>query len=257
MQNLLQEIVVGNLFAFLLIFMRLGTALMIMPGIGDSFVSAQVRLCFALALSFVLTPALSYNLPAMPASNLVLVSLILSEAFIGFLIGGIMRILVSALDTAGMIVSMQSSLSNAMIFNPVTATQGSIIGSVYSTLGVTLLLVSNMHHYMLATVVESYQLFPASGKFPATDDTFQIIVRTVAAAFKIGVQIAMPFIVVGTILQYGFGLVNRLMPQVQVFFISMPLQIAVALFLLAVTLAAGMSYWLSQFGDILRQFTGL
>lgn len=257
MQNLLQEIVVGNLFAFLIVFMRFGTALMVMPGIGDSFVSPQIRLLFALALSFVVTPALTHYLPSMPANNFAMVLLVVSEAFVGFFIGGIMRILVSALDTAGMVVSMQSGFANAMIFNPVTATQGSVVGSVYSVLGVTLLLVSNMHHYMIASVVESYQLFPAHGQFPSTGDVFEIILRTVAAAFKIGIQMALPFLIVGTLMQYGFGLLNRLMPQIQIFFISMPLQIAVALILIAVTLSVSMHYWLVQYGDILRQFTGL
>src|SRR5665213_1742787 len=98
MQNFLQELLVGNIFAFLLIFMRFGTALMIMPGIGDSFVSPQIRLLFALAISFVLTPVLAVHLPSIPSDTGQLVALLVSEAFIGIFIGTTMRILVSALD---------------------------------------------------------------------------------------------------------------------------------------------------------------
>src|SRR6218665_2421514 len=101
MESLLQQIVVGNLFAFLLIFMRFGMALMIMPGIGDSFVTGQVRLLFAISFCFVLTPVLSTALPPMPASAPAFILLLLSEAFIGLFIGTVMRILISALDTAG------------------------------------------------------------------------------------------------------------------------------------------------------------
>ena len=253
MQSLLQDIIAANIFAFLLIFMRFGTALLIMPGIGDSFVSPSVRLSFALGMSLVVTPVLSPYLPAIPGDSFTMVALLLAEAVIGFFIGTVMRILIGALDTAGMVVSMQSGLASAMLFNPVTASQGSLIGAVYSSLGVTLLFVTNMHHYMLASVVESYQMFPASGQLPETGALLEVISRTVAVAFKIGVQIAIPFLIVGTLLQIGLGLLGRLMPQVQVFFIAMPVQIFLSLIMLAVTLSAGMLYWLSGFESIAAQ----
>lgn len=257
MTALLQQIITGNTYVFLIIFMRLGSALMVMPGVGDSFVSPQIRLLFALALSCALTPVLAHRLPAMPADLLGMMMLLIGEFAIGVFIGSVMRILMSALDTAGLIVSMQTGFANAMIFNPVTSTQGSIVGAIYSMLGVTLLMVTDMHHYMLATVTESYALFPAALHMMPMDDVFEIIVRTTSAAFTIGVQMAMPFIVVGTLLQYGIGLINRLMPQIQIFFIAMPLQIAISLALMAITLGVAMMYWLNSFGTLLRQFTEL
>lgn len=253
MSSLLQDIVVGNLFAFLLVFMRFGMALMIMPGIGDSFVSPQIRLLFALAVSFVLAPFLAPSLPTIPSQDLALVMLLISEAFIGIFIGTIMRILVSALDTAGMVTSMQSGFATAMMFNPVTSSQGSIIGAVYSSLGVTLLFVTNMHHYMLASVVESYQMFPASGLLPDIDSMMEAIARTVSTAFKIGVQMAVPFLVVGIITQTGFGLLGRLMPQIQVFFLTIPIQIVMSLVMLSLTLSAGIMYWLNGFESTAMQ----
>lgn len=253
MQNFLQELVVGNIFAFLLIFMRFGTALMIMPGIGDSFVSAQMRLLFALAMSFVLTPVLSLHLPAIPANTGALITLLVSEAFIGLFIGTVMRILVSALDTAGSIVSVQAGLSNATLFNPSTEAQGSIMSAVYSSLGVTIMLATDFHHQMLAAVVDSYQLYPASGHFPDMGSLLETISKTVTAAFKIGAQISVPFLVVGTLVQIGFGLLGRLMPQLQVFFLAMPVQIFLSLLMLALALSAGVMYWLDSYETILTQ----
>ncbi|MCE9508359.1 MAG: flagellar biosynthetic protein FliR [Alphaproteobacteria bacterium] len=247
--------VVGNLFAFLLIFMRFGTALMIMPGIGDTFVSPMMRLLFALAMSFVLTPVLSPHLPAIPGHTGMLLALLTSEAFIGIFIGTVMRILVSALDTAGTIVSIQAGLSNATLFNPATEAQGSIISAVYSSLGVTLLLVADFHHRMLASVVDSYQLYPASGAFPEMGDLLETISKTVTMAFKIGVQMAIPFLVVGTLVQIGFGVLGRLMPQLQIFFVAMPLQIFLSLLILALTLSSGIIYWLNGYETILYQST--
>jgi flagellar biosynthetic protein FliR len=251
MQSLLQDLIVGHVFAFLLIFMRLGTALMIMPGIGDTFVSPQLRLSFALAMSFVLTPFLAHNLPAPPAQAYVMVELLLTEAFIGLFIGTVMRIMIGALDTAGAVISIQAGYSNALVFNPMTATQGSLIGALYSVLGVTLLFVTNLHHYMLASVVDSYALFPANGHMLDVESTLQIIQRTVSVAFKIGVELATPFLIVGTLVQVGFGLLGRLMPQVQIFFLALPVQILISLVMLTMVLSAGILYWLNAFQNAL------
>jgi flagellar biosynthetic protein FliR len=257
MQHLLQDIVVSNLFAFLLIFMRLGTALMIMPGIGDSFVSMQTRLLFALALSFVLTPFLATGLPPIPAESFRFAALLISEAVIGMFMGTVMRIMVSALDTAGAVVSIQSGFANAAIFNPATATQGSMIGALYSSLGVALILMTDMHHYMLAAIVDSYRSFPAGAHLPDAGALSEAIGRTVTLAFRIGVQMSMPFIVVGTIIQFGFGLLGRLMPQVQIFFLAMPVQIFLSLMILALTLSSGMMYWLNNFDAVVTQSLSL
>lgn len=258
MQSLLNDIIVGNIFAFLLIFMRFGCALMIMPGVGDTFVAPQIRLLFALAFSFVLMPLLTMGgLPQMPASSVDFIGLMVSEALIGIFIGTIMRILMAALDTAGSIVSMQAGFANAMIFNPVTATQGSITGALYTMLGVTLLLVTDLHHFMLAGVVESYNTFPATGALPDLGSMATVVTRAVSAAFRIGAQIALPFLVVGLLMQMGFGVLGRLMPQVQVFFLAQPLQIWISLVLIAVTLSVGIHYWLNGYQASVVQLLGL
>jgi len=253
MQNLLQEIVVGNVFAFLLVFMRFGTALMIMPGIGDSFVSSTVRALFAASISFILAPVLAARLPAMPPDIGSLILLILSEAFIGIFLGTTMRTLVSALDTAGTIVSTQAGLSNASLFNPATNAQTPILSAAYSSLGVTLIFTTGMDHRMLAAVMDSYSLFPASGAFPDPGSLTQALAKTVELAFSTGVQLAIPFLVAGLLMQLGFGVLGRLMPQLQVFFLALPLQIFLSLVILLVTLSASVIYWLGGFDAVLFQ----
>jgi flagellar biosynthetic protein FliR len=251
MHNALQDIIGTEVSAFLLIFMRLGVALMIMPGIGEMFVSPQIRLNFALALSFVLTPFLAHNLPPLPSDAVPMVELLLSEAFVGFFIGTVMRIFVSALDTAGMLISIQAGYSNAQIFNPVTSTQGSLVGSLYSTLGVTLLFVTNLDHYMLASVVESYTVFPGTGHLIDARSAYEVILHIVSLSFETGVQLAMPFLLVGLLLQIGLGVLGRLMPQVQIFFLAMPMQIFISLVILSMVISVGMLYWLNNFQGVL------
>jgi len=256
METLLQDIIVSHVFAFLLIFMRFGTALMLMPGLGDNFVSPQVRLCFALAFCFLLTPFLASGLPPMPASTPAFILLLLAEGLIGIFIGTVMRIMMSALDTAGATVSIQAGFANALVFNPSTATQGSLIGALYSMLGVALLFIVNLHHFLLAAVVESYTLFPADGTLLEMDSVALVVTRAVSTAFKTGVQMALPFIVVGLLVHICFGLLGRLMPQVQIFFLALPVQILMSLILLTMVLSAGMIYWLNTYAGTVSALLG-
>jgi flagellar biosynthetic protein FliR len=101
---------------------------------------------------------------------------------------------------------------------------------------------------MLAAVAESYGVFPA-GDLPRFDDVIAAGVRLVSDSFRLGVQIAAPALVVGTVFFVGMGLLSRLMPQMQVFFIALPAQIAIVLIATAVTLGLALNLFLDGFRD--------
>jgi flagellar biosynthetic protein FliR len=244
----IEEFLVTGVFAFMLIFVRLGTALMIMPGIGDSFVPRNIRLMMALGISFVLMPVVQTYMPSPIPAFPILFSLILMEFVIGLFIGTIARILMAALDTAGMVISMTSGLANAQVFNPSLATQGSIAGAFLSMTGVVLLFVTNMHHMLIYGLVESYQMFPV-GAVPDSGSMAELVARAFSSAFLIGFQIAVPFVVVAMMLYIGMGVLSRLMPQVQVFILALPVQIMLSMVTLFFILSTAMLFWLSKFED--------
>ncbi len=243
--SLLEEFINNGIYAFLLIFVRIGTASMIMPGLGNSFVPEKIRLMMALGITLVLTPLIMPMIPEIPSTG-VLLLLIAAEFITGLFIGTIARIFMTALDTAGMIISMQSGLANAQIFNPVMAGQGSIMGAFLSVTGVTLLFVSNFHHILIMGLVESYNQFPF-GKFLDTGSLAELVTKAVTASFLVGVQISMPFIIIGLVIYIGMGILSRLMPQIQVFLIAIPIQILISLTIMALITSAGLMFWLSKF----------
>ncbi len=248
MQSALEAFLAGGVLAFMLTFTRIGTAIMIMPGLGDSFVSERVRLHMALGISFVLFPLVLPYIPNPIPPLYTLVTLIALELVIGLLIGTVARIFMTALDTAGMVISTQSGLANAQVFNPSLASQGSIIGAFLSMTGVVVLFSLNLHHLLIMAVLESYELFPL-GEIPATGSMAEMMAQAVNASFKIGIKLAAPFIVMTMVLYVGMGVLSRLMPQVQVFMIALPLQILLALILLVLTSMAIFVYWAGQFED--------
>lgn len=253
MQSLIDTFLVGGVFAFLLTFTRVGTAMMIMPGLGDTFIPQRIRLHLALGISFVLSPILYQYMPAQIPATFPLIVLIISEAIIGLMIGTVARIFMVALDTAGMVISMQSGLANAQVFNPSLASQGSIIGAFLSVTGLVVVFALNLHHMLIMGVVESYQMF-SLGETLDTGSMAELISRAVNASFKIGVKLAMPFMVMTLIIYVGMGVLSRLMPQVQVFLIVLPLQIWLSVMLLGITLMALFSNWSRDFENAMFFF---
>lgn len=246
LETSLQDFLGIQVFAFALTFVRLGTAIMIMPGVGDSFVPARIRLHFAVALTLALFPLTVAYVPDPLPATFGLFMLVLMEFIIGIFFGGIARIFMMALDTAGMIISISSGLSNAQLFNPALATQGSLIGAFLSITGIVVLFGLNMHHLLFAGIFESYKMFPI-GAIPDVGSMAELVARAVAASFAIGVKIAAPFIVVSIIIYTGMGVLSRLMPQVQVLLLALPLQILLALILMGLFLSSAYLFWATQF----------
>ena len=245
---LLEEFIVGSVFTFIMVFVRIGSAMMIMPGIGDSFVPTNIRLYMALSISVVLAPLLSQYIPAQVPSTTLLFMLIISEFIIGIFFGIIARIFMAALDTAGMAISLSSGLANAQLFNPIASSQGSIMGAFLSVTGLVVLFSSNLYHLLIYGLVGSYESFPV-GQIPDSGSMAELVARAVAESFLIGIQIATPFLVIGLLLYIGMGVLSRLMPQVQVFILTIPIQILVSLITMTLVISVAMLFWLGRFED--------
>ncbi len=250
---MLEGLLVNDVYVFFAIFARLGAAVMVLPGFGELTIPGRVRLTFALALSFVLFPVVVGHIPPMPANPFGLAAFFIGELLYGIVIGAIARILVSGLQVAGTIIAFNIGLGAAQLFNPTFGQQGAITGAFLATLGVTLLFVTNMHHLMLFALVDSYELFAPGGAFPVGDFS-DVAARFVARSFRMGLQIAMPVVVIAMLIYIAMGLMARLMPQIQVFFIALPLQMLIGFAILAITIAAGMLLFLEQFEASLREF---
>jgi flagellar biosynthetic protein FliR len=246
--GMLEQFLATTVLAFILTFVRMGTAIMIMPGLGDSFVPERVRLFIALALSFVLFPLTMKYMPAQMPGTFVLFTLIVMEFIVGLFFGTIARVFMTALDTAGMVISTQSGLGNAQVFNPSLAMQGSLIGAFLSVTGVLILFATDLHHLLIAGLLESYELFPV-GAIPDTGSMAELLARTVSSSFAIGVKIGAPFIVLTMLIYVGMGVLSRLMPQIQVFLLALPLQILLSILTMMLVLSSIFMYWAVQFEE--------
>jgi len=243
---MLAELLPLDVFAVFLVFVRIAAALMLLPGIGEAYVSVQIRLAAAAVLTVAISPLVIGTLPILPATPLELLMLILGELVVGLLIGAAARLMMSALHVAGTVIAFQSSLGFALFVDPTQGTQGALIAAFLSLLGLVLIFATGLHMMMIRALADSYVLF-TPGQLPPVGDFAALAVRYVSSSFRIGIQIAAPFIVFGIIFYIGLGVLARLLPQIQVFFIAIPLQIFLSLVIFGLVLAPMMIWFLDHF----------
>ncbi len=234
-------------FLYMLIFGRVGTMLMLAPAFGEKNIPMRLRLGFALVFTLVVYPLVVNKLPNLPTDVVAMSVMLLREVAVGLILGGIARMIIMATQTAGAIIAFQAGLSMAMASDPSQpGVQGAMIGNFLTMLGITLVFVTDLHHLVLAAVYDSYTYFPATGSLMLEDAAYAAL-DAVAGAFAVGIQMAAPFIVFGLVFYLGLGLLARLMPQLQVFFIAMPANVSIGLLLLMVLLTSMMGWYVSHF----------
>lgn len=252
--NVLEQFLVTELFAFLLIFCRIGSGVMLLPGVAEGYVSSTIRLAFAAMLSLVLVPVFSDLMPDVPGSPFALLVLILAEVIVGIFIGFLARMIINTLHLAGTIIAQQSSLSLASIFD---ATQGgqqsTLIGNFLTLTGLIIFFSLNLHYLVINALADSYSLFPP-GMFPMVGDMSEHLMMMMSKSFMIAIQLSAPHLVFALIFYLGSGVLARLMPAMQVFFVLMPAQIMSAFFLLIAVMSSIMIYHAEFFEDSFTAF---
>jgi flagellar biosynthetic protein FliR len=239
--------------AFMLVFARIGTMIMMLPGLGEMSVPRRIRLTLALVLSAVLLPLhrAAYEVDLTTFGPVLI--LMCQEIFIGAVLGLTARLMISALQIAGFVIAQQLGLGFASAVDPTQGgQQGVLISNFLTMLGVTLIFATDLHHLIIAALNDSYRLF-RPGEIPLIGDVAALTTQTIALAFKIGIQLSAPFLIFGLLFNLGLGVLSRLMPQMQVFFVGMPLSILIGLLILFLVLGAVMMVFLNSMETVLRQ----
>lgn len=244
-----------QVWAGALIFARIGAILMLLPGFGEAYVSPRIRLSLALILSLALWPLVAGSLPALPASLGSMVGWLIREITTGLMIGFLLRLLMAALSTAGEVVSLQTTLSFAQTANPLQAQPATTLAAFLTLFGVAMIFATNTHHLFIAGLLGSYDVVRPVAPLVVEDFT-TLAIRTVSGSFLLGVQLAAPVIVFSIIFNLATGLVGRIMPQFQVFFVSTPLNVLFGLSIFALSLGVIGTVFIDRYRTMAGLFAG-
>lgn len=241
---------------FMLVFARVGAMVMLLPGFGESNIPVRIKLAIALLLTLIILPlhrtAYQVDLNSMAALGVLMVH----EIAIGIVLGATARVTLAALAVAGSVIAQQLGLGFVTAVDPTQGQQGVLIGNFLSILGMTLLFATDTHHLVIAALNESYRIF-APGQLMPSGDVAALATRAFATAFKIGMQLSAPFLVFGLVFNIGLGVLARLMPAMQVYFVGVPLSIMIGFLIFALVLTGMMATYLNYFIGVMHELTPL
>ncbi len=242
--------------AFMLVFARVAAMVMVLPALGQSNIPVRIKIAIAVLLTLIILPLhrTAYTID-MSSMTPLLVSM-LHEIIIGVVLGATAQVAMSALQVAGSVIAQQLGLGFVTAVDPTQGQQGVVIGNFLTMLGVTLLFATDSHHLIIAALNDSYTIF-SPGDLVPSGDVAELATRAFSAAFKIGMQLSAPFLVFGLVFNIGLGVLARLMPQMQVYFVGVPLSILTGFLIFAAVLAAMMGTFLDYFVGVMHDLIPL
>jgi flagellar biosynthetic protein FliR len=221
-------------WSVLLVFLRIGAALALLPAFGEHSVPQRLRLVIALAFTAVVAPAVSATMPApalLPAA---------AEVVAGLALGAVFRLFILALQIAGSMIAQATSLSQ--IAGGAAPDPQPAVGHLLTAAGLALAVMAGLHVKLAQTLILSYQVMPA-GAFPTAAEFAQWGLAQTAQAFSLGFTLAMPFTIAALMYNLALGAINRAMPALMVSFIGAPALSAGGLALLALLAPVLLAVW--------------
>lgn len=240
-----------EVYRVMLVFVRTGAALALMPGFGEMAVPARVRLASALVIAAVLAQVAPGLPAAVPGDGAGVLRHVSAELLAGSFVGLGCRLFLSGLQVAGGVVGQAIGLSNPFAVAGTGFEAGSIVSGALVLGGIAVIFAADLHYLMLDAILHSYSLFPA-GRVPDTAALAQDVSVLVAATFRLGVGLAAPFLAFAVLFNVALGLVNRAMPAMPVFFVGTPAMVTGGLAILVATSATMLAVFAAGFGDWLR-----
>lgn len=226
---------INTLEYFLLILVRITSFAAVAPFFGAREVPTRVKAGFSVCVAILLFYAIPME-KAPYATEIGYAILVLKEGITGLLIGFAANICNSIILYAGTIIDMDIGLSMAMIFDPSTNSQVSISGELYSKIILLLLVVSNMHQYILRALIDSFRLFPLGGQIFNTDALLESMIMFCGDLFVIAFRIVLPVFACMMIMNTILGIMAKVAPQMNMFAVGIQIKLLVGFAVLFLTI---------------------
>ncbi|WP_395328343.1 flagellar biosynthetic protein FliR [Novosphingobium sp. BL-8H] len=222
---------------FLIVFTRVGAVIMLLPAFSEDSVPMQIRLVMALGMTLGLYGLLAPHVAPAVKGGADLPILVISEMLVGLAFGTIIKIMFSAAAIAGSMVTQQVGLSSALVNDPSLGGQSPLLARLFGLAALIVCMSLGVHHLWIGGMVQSYTTFPVGGLPPAADFA-QLAVHVTGQAMALGISLAAPLILYGALFNLALGLSARVAPQIQVFFITQPLNLMLGISVFSVVLGS-------------------
>ena len=225
----------SEVLIFALVLGRVAGIFAAMPSFGGQAVPMNIKVLAVLMITLACFPVLKITPPPMPADVFSLGLLVLSEVAVGLTLALVAQMVFSAVEFGGQIIGMQMGLTIASIIDPTRGNQVQLMSVLQSLLATLLFLTLDVHHVFIRAIVESFSVIPIGG-WHITGELIMFLVRRTSDIFVIGIRLAAPVMVSLLLASVALGIMARAFPQMNIFIVSMPLNIGLGFLVMGGTL---------------------
>lgn len=240
----------NSILATFVLFCRIGACLMLAPGVSNAQIPMQIRLFVAVAITLSLAPLLlgQPQLQSLGDDPISMLRLIVTESLIGGMIGLLGRLFFSALETLAVAASNLLGLVNPFGVEVDPNQPMPPLASVISMAATALIFVANFHWEILRGLVASYHAIPLQSDFDS-QYTLRQIGSVLGQSFFIAIRVTSPFFLYAVIVNFALTLLNRVTPQIAIFYVAPPFVVAGGLLLLYFAVRAQIGEFMAGFAD--------
>ena len=246
----------SQVIVFALVLGRVAGIFAAMPTFGGRMVPMNIKVLTVLMITLVCFPVLKITPPPMPTNSLSLGLLALGEVAVGLTLALVAQMVFSAVEFCGQIIGMQMGLTISSILDPTRGNQVQLMSVLQSLLATLLFLALDVHHMFIRAIIESFSIIPIGG-WHVTGELISFLVQRTSDIFVIGIRLAAPVMVSLLLASVALGIMARAFPQMNVFIISMPLNIGLGFLIMGGTLMIFFHVLEVSFGNLNGQITTL
>jgi flagellar biosynthetic protein FliR len=245
-----------------LAFARIVAFVNFVPFMGGQTVSGRVKIATTFSLVIIAFPSLAGQVQGnqLPFGTFGFVLMMAKEFFVGYTLAFVVSSIFEGIQMAGRFIDIQRGSSMSEVLAPQLQEKVSEIGQFKFQLAIVMFLTIGAHRYFIQSLIESFYLIPAT-TFPNFSNTWspaaELITKTVFHSIYIGVQLSMPIVLALLMTDLFFGIINKVSPQINVFFLSMPVKMGLGAFLLWILLPSIQEQYLIYFAEIVEKFNFL
>lgn len=241
---------------FALVLSRVAGIFSAIPVFGGRTIPLQVKVIIILMITLVCYPVLRITPPVVPTDVFTLGLLVMREVMVGVTLGFITRIIFSAVEFSGQIIGMQMGFTISSIIDPSQGTQTQIMSVMQTLLTTLLFLAMNIHHLFIRTIVDSFRIIPLGG-WHLNAEILAFLVKGTSDIFILGIRLAAPVMIALLLTSVALGVMARAFPQMNIFMVSMPLNIGIGFIVLGLSLPIFFHVLTGAFGAVNGQIEAL
>ena len=245
--------------SFVLILIRISIVLFMFPILGSGIWPNLLKAGAALMISIVLFPVVQPDPALFPETTLGGAGLIVSEFVLGLIIGLAVRLFLSAVQLAGQLVGFQMGFAIANVLDPDSGNQGPILAQMGYWVASLVFILLDGHHILLSTLADSFAVVKV-GSLGFSDGLFHKMLEISGDMFTIAVKLGAPAIAALLMTSAAFGILAKVVPQMNILIAAFPVKIVVGLFFFGVCLEALLYFvrhYVAGFEGTLKTIMGL